>query len=195
MPSAGVRISIAAAVVVVAVLYVPLAGLRSLGERERSTRARTEASCPDALARPDRGGDPGVAIASVLCLHNAERAAAGLRPLAWNARLAAAADSHARDMVVRAYFAHVSPEGAGPAQRIAAAGYAASLVGENLAWGEGRLATPSVTVRGWMDSPGHRANLLRPDFREVGIALVRGDPTGRRRADVVVYATEFGTPP
>jgi uncharacterized protein YkwD len=62
-------------------------------------------------------------------------------------------------------------------------------MGENLGWGSGSLATPRAMVRSWMNSPGHRANILRPTFTEVGIAVVTRTPRGIGGA---TYATEFG---
>jgi uncharacterized protein YkwD len=78
-----------------------------------------------------------------------------------------------------------------PADRIVAAGYPRNgvSVGENLAWGEETAGTPAV--EGWMESPGHRANILRREFREVGIGLAYEPPrpvSGR----VAVYTTNFG---
>jgi len=78
--------------------------------------------------------------------------------------------------------------------RVSSAGYNrwASLC-ENIAWGTEHLATPKGIVRGWMNSPGHRANILRGTFREIGIGIVVGAPTrlgpGERGA---TYTTDFG---
>ena len=66
------------------------------------------------------------------------------------------------------------------------------LVGENLAWGTERLATPRETVVAWMNSPGHRANILKRRFREIGIGVVFHTPSGSRNPVAATYTTTFG---
>ena len=133
--------------------------------------------------------------AATLCLLNAERRTRNLRPLRSNGRLARAALAHARDMVDRSYFSHDSPAGASVADRVNAAGYIRRrdrwAVGENLAWGTGSRATPSEIVQAWMESPGHKANILRADFRQIGIAIAVGTPQ-RGVHDGATYNTVFG---
>jgi uncharacterized protein YkwD len=130
---------------------------------------------------------------ATLCLLNARRAAAGLEALRPSAVLARSARRHSVDMGVRRFFAHDSPDGTQPVERVAAAGYprAGVVVGENLAWGEETAGTPAEIVRGWMKSPGHRANILRAEFEEVGIGLGFEPPTPAR-GQAVVYTTNFG---
>ncbi|MFF7725003.1 CAP domain-containing protein [Streptomyces sp. NPDC008001] len=113
--------------------------------------------------------------AEVIALTNAERAAAGLRPLAPDARLAAAAQAHSDDMVARGFYAHTSPEGSEPWDRARAAGAPHPGIGENIACGQ--RSAPEV-VRGWMDSPGHRANILKPDFAHIGVGYATGSSAG-----------------
>ncbi|MCC3770016.1 CAP domain-containing protein [Streptomyces sp. UNOC14_S4] len=120
------------------------------------------------------GGLAGIA-AEVVALTNAERAAAGLRPLADDRRLAAAAQAHSADMVARDFYAHTSPEGRQPWDRAAAAGCAHRGIGENIACGQRSAAE---VVDGWMNSPGHRANILKPDFTHIGIGFVGGGRVG-----------------
>lgn len=133
---------------------------------------------------------------ATLCLLNAERAARNLAPLRTNRLLVKAALRHARDMVARRYFAHDAPPTRRSTfdQRIRAAGYLRSgqgwTVGENLAWGTGTLATPAAIMDAWMASPSHRANILTPAFRETGLAVVPGTPSGS--ADGATYSDEFG---
>ena len=131
--------------------------------------------------------------ASTLCLINAERAGRGLGPLRRNANLDAAAIAHAADMVRRAYFEHQSPEGTDALARIKKTGYLRGVsswaVGENLAWGTGALAQPRLIVNAWMNSPGHRANILRPDFDEIGFGIVIGNPSAPEGA---TYVNTFG---
>ena len=156
-----------------------------------SAPAASAASCPKADELPGRMTVSEVRFAT-LCLINAERRQRGLRPLHQNRRLAIAGRRHVRDMVRARYFAHDSRSGREFHQRILRTGYARgrrATLGENLAWGTGEFASPRRIVRGWMESPGHRANILRREFREIGVAVVRGTPRGSSGA---TYATEFG---
>ncbi|MEI5097385.1 CAP domain-containing protein [Streptomyces sp. PmtG] len=125
-----------------------------------------EPSTPQGLAR---------CTAEVLALTNGHRTAAGLRPLAPDPRLTAAAQAHSTDMVVRAFYAHTAPDGSEPWHRAAAAGSTHRAVGENIACGQ---RSPAEVVQGWMDSPGHRANILKPAFTHLGIGLAGGGRAG-----------------
>jgi uncharacterized protein YkwD/stress response protein SCP2 len=113
--------------------------------------------------------------AEVLALTNAERAAAGLPPLAGDPLLAGAAQAHSTDMVARAFYSHTSPDGSEPWHRAAAAGSTRRTVGENIACGQ---RSPAEVVRGWMDSPGHRANILKPAFTHLGVGFAGGGSAG-----------------
>ncbi|MBE2316167.1 CAP domain-containing protein [Solirubrobacter sp. CPCC 204708] len=133
------------------------------------------------------------AVRATLCLLNAERRAAGLRPLRLDGKLNRAARGHSRDMVAQRYFAHESRNGAGFDDRIKRTGWTKSrrsyTMGENIAWGGGHLATPRSIVRSWMNSAGHKANILARDFRFIGIGVANGAPTGGSGA---TYTTTFG---
>ncbi len=133
--------------------------------------------------------------AATLCLVNRERTRRGIPSLGANRALATAARGHANDMVVRQYFSHMSQAGEDFFDRIKDAGYGGSsrimLAGENLAWGSGELATPEAIVAAWMASPGHRTNILRRGFREIGIAVVDGTPVAGGMVGAT-YATSFG---
>jgi uncharacterized protein YkwD len=109
----------------------------------------------------------------MLELVNRERAAAGLATLAADDELREVARRHSSDMFARGYFAHVTPEGRDPFARIREAGYSFRTAGENLAL----APTLSLAHTGLMNSPGHRANILRPQFGRVGIGIMDG---GRR---------------
>lgn len=129
--------------------------------------------------------------AAVLCLVNNERAAAGLAPLVDNGQLASAADGHSRDMVAQRYFAHTSLDGRTPGDRIAAAGYTPNRTwGENIAAGTGSYATAESIVKGWMNSPGHRSNILSSSYRDSGIGVALGYPSGGSGA---TYTHDFGS--
>jgi uncharacterized protein YkwD len=111
----------------------------------------------------------------VIELTNAERVRAGLPPLGADLPLTTAAQAHSADMVARDFYAHTSPDGSRPWDRAAAAGCARRTIGENIACGQ---RSPAEVVRGWMNSPGHRANILGRDFTHIGIGLVGGGRTG-----------------
>lgn len=115
------------------------------------------------------------AAAEVVALTNAERASAGLPPLADDPFLAAAAQAHSADMVARAFYSHTSPDGSEPWHRAAAAGSTRGTIGENIACGQ---RSPAEVVHGWMDSPGHRANILKPAFTHIGIGFAGGGSAG-----------------
>jgi uncharacterized protein YkwD len=132
--------------------------------------------------------------ATLTCLINAQRAAHGLRPLATSGRLAAAAAAYSNRMVAERFFAHVDPHGGTITSRAKASGYTNGAylwaLGENLAWGVGSRALPSSIVAVWMASPGHRANLLEPTWREIGVGVAKGIPLGGTAG--ATYAAEFG---
>lgn len=135
-----------------------------------------------------------VVSSATLCLLNNERTTRGLAPLSSQPLLAGVATAYSQSMVVDRFFAHVSPAGQLLSQRLT--GYVAGAqdwaIGENLAWGEGQKATPAQTVDAWMNSEGHRANILSGEFREIGIGIVNGTPIGSPLATSATYTTEFG---
>jgi len=159
---------------------------------------------PAAAARPDVDGCAGSQLrpepaneaqvkAATLCLLNAQRARVGAQPLTQNALLQRAAERHSLDMVKRKFFEHRNPDGVEPAARIVRTGYPPILIGENLAWGEEDESTPAEMVRLWMASPGHRANLLKPNYREIGIGIGYGAPQPQEvPRPAAVYTTTFG---
>jgi uncharacterized protein YkwD len=133
---------------------------------------------------------------SIACLINDERASYGLRPVSPNAELRQAALSHSDEMISQSYFEHTSPAGLTFMDRIEATGYMRGArswtVGENLVWGTGPLSTPQAVMTAWMNSPPHRENLLRPAFREVGIAALAGTPVVRSDLTGVTVSSEYG---
>jgi uncharacterized protein YkwD len=98
-------------------------------------------------------------------------------------------------MVRRRYFRHDSLDGRTFLDRIVARRYAPRSAGfragENLAWGAGRFGTPEAIVRAWMASPPHRAVLLTPGFRDIGIGIRRGAPV-RSATAASMYVTNYG---
>ena len=113
---------------------------------------------------------PSGAAAQVVSLVNAERAKAGCGPVRANSKLDTAATKHSADMDARDYFDHTSPDGTDPGDRITAAGYRWSTYGENIARGQ---QTPAAVMDSWMNSSGHRANILNCDFKELGVGIHR----------------------
>lgn len=157
--------------------------------------APAAAGCANRDAHPSDVGAKTIKRAT-LCLLNNRRASHGKRKLGHNGRLAKAARAHAADMTRKNYFAHDTPTGVDFVARILSTDYVSRgegwTLGENLAWGSHELGTPRAIVRSWMNSPGHRANILNGRFKEVGIGVVRGAPQpGVERA--ATYATSFGT--
>ncbi|HEX6654245.1 MAG TPA: CAP domain-containing protein [Thermoleophilaceae bacterium] len=132
-------------------------------------------------------------VRATLCQLNVDRARAGLRPLRLNRRLSAAARRHSRAMARRHFFSHNSLNGSSFLDRIRRTGYLRGArswtVGENIAYGSGRLSTPRSIGRAWMNSPGHRANILSSSFRAIGIGIAAGTPSGGGGA---TYTTDFG---
>jgi uncharacterized protein YkwD len=133
------------------------------------------------------------AVDATLCLVNRARAEHGLAALRSAGALERAAAAHSRDMVRRDFFSHESPGGSTPQQRIDRTGYLNGArswaIGETIAWGTGGYATPSSIVRGWLNSPGHRAILLDGRYRDVGIGVAIGAPSGSGGA---TFTGDFG---
>jgi uncharacterized protein YkwD len=180
-------------------ISLALAALALLGTtllpRVDAALVRDAEGCPGSGNVPssDDLTTPRVAI---LCLLNEERARYGLPALRQNAVLELASQRHSEDMGARNFFEHDTPEGVDPSTRTHAAGYAAVgvYVGENIYWGEESLATPVKAVEGWMDSPGHRENILRPQFTEVGVGVGLDPPRPGGHGRSAVYTTDFGGP-
>lgn len=128
---------------------------------------------------------------------NALRLESGLRPFRLDRRLSAAAKQHSLEMVRVGYFAHESANGGAFWRRIRRfypqAGSRRWVVGENLMWRAPWLSA-RIAVQSWLESPGHRENLLRRSFRDIGISAVRARAApgvyGSRR--VIVLTVDFG---
>lgn len=112
--------------------------------------------------------------AEMLRLVNKERVAAGLRPLVPDPELTEVARGHSSDMFARGYFAHDTPEGRDPFDRIREGGVTFLTAGENLALAR----SVPIAHTGLMNSPGHRANILRPQFGRLGIGVMDGGMRG-----------------
>jgi len=108
-------------------------------------------------------------------LVNAERIKVGLKPLKWDVKIRDVARAHSRDMFERRYFSHINPEGKDVGDRLTDAGISFFIAGENLAYAPDVLRAHE----GLMNSPGHRANILNPDYRKIGIGVVDGGIYGQ----------------
>jgi len=139
--------------------------------------------------------DAGALAGPTLCLLNAERRAAGLRPVAGQQNLAVAAARFSAEMVRERFFEHRAPGGPDLTGRLTLARYLGRsttpwIVGENLAWARGSAATPRDIVAQWMASPGHRRNILEPAFRDIGVGVAGGSPG--EPGEGVTVTTDFG---
>jgi len=123
--------------------------------------------------------------AEVIKLTNAERTANGCRALTTNAALTRAAQGHSDDMAAKNYFSHPSQDGRSPFDRMKAAGYSYRMAAENIAAGQ---RTPQAVVSGWMNSEGHRKNILNCSLTEIGVGVATGGSYG------IYWTQNFGTP-
>jgi hypothetical protein len=127
--------------------------------------------------------------AGVIQWTNAQRAKYGLPPLKENPRLDVSAELKVQDMFEKQYFAHLSPSGEGVKDLAEVVGYEFIAIGENLALGN--FQNDETLVQGWMDSPGHRANILNPSYQDIGVAVQKGQFEGR---SVWLAVQHFGRP-
>jgi uncharacterized protein YkwD len=135
---------------------------------------------------------------ATFCLINQERARNNELPLHLNQQLQRAAQTHSEQMISEDYFAHITPTGETPLQRVTGAGYLPNsqvgyTIGENIAWGTISLSTPHAIVAAWIASPEHLANILESRYQDTGIgvesavpaSLSGGQPGG-------IYSQTFG---
>jgi uncharacterized protein YkwD len=163
-----------------------------VADAKRSPKALTK-ECADADLEPAPGNLKRIR-AAIVCLHNQIRARRHVPLLKENGRLRRAALGHSHAMVAHRFFEHTTPAGHTMVDRILRSRYVRRdqgwVLGENLAWGTGALATPRGAVDAWMDSPGHRSNILRRSYREIGIGIVVGVPVSD--AAGATYTVDFG---
>lgn len=113
--------------------------------------------------------------AQVIQLTNTERAKQGLSPLHANWELSRMARYKSQDMMNKDYFDHNSPTYGSPFDMMKEFGISFSYAGENIAAGQ---TTPAQVVNGWMNSPGHRANILNPNYTQIGVGFAKGGSYG-----------------
>jgi uncharacterized protein YkwD len=165
--------------------------------RPRAHSAQHHHACVNTGLQPT-GANLQLIRTATLCLVNRERTLRGERPLRPNARMRRAAQAHSQSMAFGDYFEHVGPSGQTPLARLKAVGYISSSrvgfeVGENIAWGTLSLSTPRAIVAAWMASPGHRANILDPHYRETGIGVSPHPLSSRADGQAgAIYTQDFG---
>jgi uncharacterized protein YkwD len=124
--------------------------------------------------------------AQLLALTNEQRRRAGLPALRLSSQLGRAAQSHAGDMARNNIFSHTGSNGSSMVDRVKATGYSYSAIGENIAAGD---ASPEATIRQWMNSPGHRRNILNRNYTEIGFGYVSAPNTQYRHLWVQVFGS------
>jgi uncharacterized protein YkwD len=154
------------------------------------------ATCAGADLMPAGDNAPALRDAT-LCLLNAERTKRGLLRLTMNPQLAKVAQNYSQAMVRESFFDHVSPSGSTLLSRIRGGtaylrGARSYALGENIAWGSGDFATPGETVKSWMESAGHRQNILNRRFRHIGVGVAIGAPEDDQGMPSATYTTDFG---
>lgn len=122
-------------------------------------------ACGDGVTVPE-AADPQVEAFAELV--NQHRLDVGCGPLLWHTGVAEVAQAHSADMVARDFFAHTNPDGASPFDRLTEAGIEYSLGAENIAYGYPDAVS---VLQGWLDSPGHRANIENCALEEHGVGL------------------------
>jgi uncharacterized protein YkwD len=141
--------------------------------------------------RPVRSNST-LSLQALVAEMNSYRAQAGLQPLRLNTRLNDAATDRIRDMYAKRYFDHIAPDGTQPFVWARRHDYRYATIGENLAAG---YPSAQRVVAGWMNSPGHRANILGRAFEDVGLAIADGFPGRNARVGgptvVALYAREM----
>jgi uncharacterized protein YkwD len=154
-------------------------------------------ACENTQLMPEPG-NISLVRGAILCLVNRERAQNGETPLRLSTELGQAAEGHSHELISADYFAHVSPTGETPVDRVRGTGYIPGpsvgyVIGENLAWGTYSLSTPAAIVSAWIASPGHLANILESQYSETGIGVTPQVPAGLASgASGATYAQEFG---
>jgi hypothetical protein len=128
-----------------------------------------------------------ITVEEIITLVNQERTKDGLNPLTQSSELTSAATAKGTDMFANDYWAHISPTGTTPWEFITKSGYQYTYAGENLAKS---FSTAQDVVDAWMKSPSHKANILKPEYKEIGIAVLNGHLSGEETTLVV---EEFGS--
>ena len=145
-----------------------------------ATQAQAQQYCGTAADAAPNSSNIVSFKAATQCLLNNERVARGLGKLSVNWTLDSTAQGHTNDMVTNRFFSHTGSNGSTPTQRMTPywSGWSSWNTAENIYWGSGSYSTPRRAVTWWMNSTGHRANILNPVFREIGIGISPRTPGG-----------------
>jgi len=135
-------------------------------EQEKSETAQSEEQQTQQENQSQEQSDIGEFESQVVELTNQERANHGLEPLEIDPQLSEVAEAKSNDMAENGYFSHNSPTYGSPFDMMHSFGVDYQTAGENIARGQ---STAQQVVDGWMNSPGHRANILSPDFTHIGV--------------------------
>jgi len=146
-------------------------------------------AAPPPLRAKEEAPEPFLTQAGVINWTNLQREKYGLAPLKESAELNASALMKAKDMFAKQYFSHLSPSGEGVAELAEKAGYQFIAIAENLALGN--FQDDEALVQGWMDSPGHRENILSSRYQEIGVAVFRGEFAELRSSHASAEASAF----
>ncbi|MCW3813565.1 CAP domain-containing protein [Micromonospora sp. DR5-3] len=149
------------------------------------SRQLTRSAAPPATAARSAAAPSGISaeLQQVVDLVNKERAKAGCKALAVDDKLMLAAQRHSQDQADHKTMSHDGSDGSDPGQRLDRVGYAWRAYGENVAWNQ---QTPAAVMDAWMNSPGHRANILNCSFTEIGVGVARSNGP--------YWTQDFGTP-
>jgi uncharacterized protein YkwD len=168
------------------IVLLSLAGLLALA-LTAAAPAAARAACP---GQDNAGAPTSAQERTMLCLVNQARAQRGLDPLGAPRSLARASARKSADILRCDEFSHEAC-GREFTYWIERSGYEGCRMGENIAYGGGSLATPRSIFRMWMNSAGHRRNILDPSFEDIGIGLQVGELEGNRGAHV--WTQQFGS--
>lgn len=127
-----------------------------------------------------------ITLEKLITLVNQKRIEANLAPLSLSDQLSTAATQKAQDMFGKDYWAHISPTGITPWAFITSSGYEYLYAGENLAR---NFDSADEVINAWMNSPSHRANILKPEYQDIGLAIMNGKLNGE---DITLVVQEFG---
>jgi uncharacterized protein YkwD len=136
------------------------------------------------------GASSDYSSSALLGATNASRVSGKLSPLTLDAKLTAAAQAKANDLVTKNYWAHTSPSGQSPWEFIGATGYQYQTAGENLAYG---FSDANSTETGWMNSPEHKANILNNSYTQVGFATATS-PNYQGKGPTTIVVAEYASP-
>jgi uncharacterized protein YkwD len=157
----------------------------------KTARAEAQRSEPSEGSKAAQSSKAGASSAStsfagqVIKLTNKERAKSGCKALRSNSLLKSAAQKHSVDMARKDYFSHTGKDGRSPFDRMTDAGYSFSAAAENIAAGQ---RTPADVVEGWMNSAGHKKNILNCTYTEIGVGYAKGGSYG------TYWTQNFGKP-